>query len=698
MSVSDARPVALRDLLPGQVLRGTQGARYFVRERIGEGGQGWVFAATWNEPDGYRVVVKVLRPDGVTADSLSRFEREASVLRLLGAAARPNPFVVRYFDHAKDAIADPSGGEPITVTFTVLEHVAGPTLERVLAEHRGKSLPLERVRRIASQVVQALSDVHGSNIVHRDLKPSNVLLATDGGVETAKVTDFGLVKVQNLGFARTVALAGATLGYAPPEQFERGNERVSARTDVFSFAAILFEMLCGAPAFPYSEGESPLLIVTRLLNGPRPSLGRVTASGTGGAGRRGTLAPELQDRPDLVEKLDALLAQATASEPGDRQAAIQEFWTGVERIMRTAIEGASASPVVARRPTPGPMVASQVASAVAKRMSPEGLDPLSRTKREGSQPPAETDPRLASPTAWYWRIRQPPVASGVAAAAVFDASGETAYAFGSSGLVRWQAQGWRPVAKSLGDPGAVRGLVRCGQGELLAFGAHGFVARISAEGEVDTWPLPERAVTFHGAHVDNTGTITLVGERPMRAAERSGSEEGTVAVLAQFVRGKLTLLTEAPGCPALRGVTRLGGGVVVACGDWGALVRLELGVAQHLGAMCAGHLLAILPLPDGGAVAVGAGGHALSFSSSLTPLLEPVQTTRHLLSLCVDAKGTAWAGSAQARLVRRSTGGWVRMSGELGLGSAVVTLTATPTTVRAVCDDGALIEGAVLAG
>jgi serine/threonine-protein kinase len=690
MSVSDARPFALRDLLPGQVLRGTQGARYFVRERIGEGGQGWVFAATWNEPDGYRVVVKVLRPDVVSAESLSRFEREATVLKMLGQASRPNPFVIRYFDHAKDTLADPAGGEPHAVTFTVLEHVAGPTLERVLAEHRGASLPLERARRIGSQVVLALSDVHGSNIVHRDLKPSNVLLANDGGVETAKVTDFGLVKVQNLGFGRTVALAGATLGYSPPEQFERGNERVSPRTDVFSFAALFFEMLCGAPAFPHSEGESPLVIVTRLLNGPRPSLARVASAG----GARGALAPELKDRPDLVDRLDAILSQATAAEPGERQASIQDLWTALERVLRTATERASSprAPAI-HSPTPAPMKA-----ASPSPMSPEALEALSRTTPEASKR-GGGDERLASPSAWYWRLRQPSVSPGLTTAAVIDAGGEVALACGSSGLMRWEGQGWRPVGKGLRDAASVRGLVRLTPNDLLAFGTRGHVARIGADGAVDAWTVPEREATFHGAHVDEAGTVTLVGERPTRPAERAaGQDAGSVALLAQFVRGKLALVSEAPGCAGLRGVTRLASGSVVACGNWGSLVRLELGVAQLAGSICAGHLLAIAPLPGGGAVTVGAGGHALCLSPSLAPQLEAVQTTRHLICLAVDEHGVAWAGSAQARIVRRAAGSWVRMSGELGLASAVVTIAATPTSVRAVCDDGAVLEGAVLGG
>jgi serine/threonine protein kinase len=687
MSVTDARSTVLRDLLPGQVLRGTQGARYFVRDRIGEGGQGWVFAATWNEPDGYRVVVKVLRPDAVSPEALSRFEREASVLRMLGQAGRPNPFVIRYFDHAKESLADPAGGEPFPVTFTVLEHVAGPTLERVLAEHRGASLPLDRARRIGSQVMLALSDVHGSNIVHRDLKPSNVLLATEAGIETAKVTDFGLVKVPNLGFGRTVALAGATLGYSPPEQFERGNERVSPRTDVFSFAAMLYEMLCGAPAFPYAEGEGALVIVTRLLNGPRPSLARCAP--------RGHLAQELKERPDLVDRLDALFAQATAAEPGDRPASIQDFWTAVERVLRVAMDRApsTGSPAV-RQPTPGPMSAVAMAS-MPNAMSPEALEALSRTSPEASKR-AASEERLSKPTSWFWRIRQPSVTPGMTTTVAFDEAGESVFACGSNGLMRWDGQAWRPHGRGLRDGSAVRGIIRLARSDLLAFGARGFVARVGAEGEIEAWTVPEREATFHAAHADDAGTVTLVGERPSRPAERAAGQEASIAVLAQFVRGKLTLVSEAPGCAGLRGVTRLASGGTVACGNWGSLVRLELGVAQLAGSICAGHLLAIAPLPAGGAVTVGAGGHALSLSPALAPQLEAVQTTRHLLCLAVDGDGVAWAGSAQARLVRRSNGSWVRMSGELGLTSAVMALQAHPTSVKAVCDDGAIIEGAIL--
>jgi hypothetical protein len=171
-----------------------------------------------------------------------------------------------------------------------------------------------------------------------------------------------------------------------------------------------------------------------------------------------------------------------------------------------------------------------------------------------------------------------------------------------------------------------------------------------------------------------------------------------MGTIAQFSQGRLTLLSDAPTCSGLRAVTRLRGGALVACGDWGAVVRLEYGVAGLVGSVCAGHLYAIGPLPDGGALTVGAGGHALSLTSRLEPQLEAVQTTRDLLALAIDANGIAWAGSAQARLLRRAGGSWLRMSGELGLSSSIVAVWAGSRTVRAICEDGAVVEGVVAEG
>ena len=181
---------------------------------------------------------------------------------------------------------------------------------------RGRGLPVERVRRLVRQVVLALDVVHAQKVVHRDLKPSNILLANEAGTEIAKVTDFGLVKLVDVNLQRTTALAGASLGYAPPEQYEQGNQRVSSADGrLLARGDRLRDAHAAGSAFPFNGGENPLLIVTRILNGPRPSLARAVDG----------VAPELAARRDLVDALDAQLGRALAADPNDRHASVQEF-------------------------------------------------------------------------------------------------------------------------------------------------------------------------------------------------------------------------------------------------------------------------------------------------------------------------------------------------------------------------------------
>ena len=574
MPFADPRLLTLRDVLPGRVLHGTGGTQFHVRDRIGEGGQGWVFTAAWDEPTGYLVIVKVQRPDSVTPESLRRFEREAQVLRMLGQAARPNPHIVRFFDHAMAVMPSPTSGLPVELRFTVLEYVRGPTLEHVLSQSRGSGLALERARRIARQVALALEDVHAHKVVHRDLKPSNVLLANDEGGETAKVTDFGLVKLVDTALGKTMALAGASLGYAPPEQFEQGNRRVNARTDVFSYAAILFEMLTGTKAFPYGGQENPLIIVTRLLNGPRPSL----------ASSRGALPRELATRPELVERLDAVLVRATAAEPNERYGSIRELWQAIDPILRAAAERASFSATgLASAPSPEVAPAVPVEKAPAVDLRAETVETTAR-----QSPSKDADAQLASPAAWKWRVCLAPVRAGAVRVAAFAASGDAAVAIGPMGLLRWDASAWTrlPPPGDL-DVRRVRGISWLKAGDVLLYGANGLAVRLAPEGVLETWELPDKEATFHGAYVDPQGaTVTLVGERPVREGARGKSR--TMGAIAQFARGKLQLLTDAPSATRLRGVTRLRSGAIVACGDSGSSCASRWGCLSTRGRSAGG--------------------------------------------------------------------------------------------------------------
>jgi hypothetical protein len=283
----------------------------------------------------------------------------------------------------------------------------------------------------------------------------------------------------------------------------------------------------------------------------------------------------------------------------------------------------------------------------------------------------------------------------------FATGGEVAMAISATGLLlRWEARAWAPVALPAHVPrAAVRGLLWLPDGTLLLFGAGGLVARVAHNGAANLWRVPDPEITFLGAFAEANGSTTLVGERPYRGAAPRSVPGATSGVVAQFAGDRVTVVSDALNTARLRAVTRLASGPLVACGDWGAIVRVELGVVEHVGSICGGHLACIAPSPAGGAFTVGLGGHALSLSPRLEAQLEAVQTTRDLLSLTTTESGHAWAGSGQARLLRRSSGaasGWVRMTGDLGVSSSMLAVWAQSPSgaeVRAIGDDGAVVQG-----
>lgn len=730
MHASESRLSELRDRLSGRVLEGSAGVQYHLRELIGEGGQGWVFRANWDEPDGFVVIVKVLRPDAVSGDALSRFQREAEVLRLLSQQARPNPYIVRFFDHAIAHMSSPVGGEPLVLPFTVLEYVNGPSLEKVLEETPQRGLPLERARRILKQVTQALEAVHAQKVVHRDLKPSNILLAKESGTEVAKVTDFGLVKLVDPNLRSTVTLAGASIGYAPPEQYEKGNARVSARTDVFSLAAIAFELLSGRMAFPFRDGDNPLIVISRILGAERPSLRHI-----GGA----KLSTELEGRAGILEKIDTELMRALDANPEKRHASVTELWSTIEPLFRAAIEGRSLDPAPSAQqaakdlafietiPAYGDKVAqlnstrqSGVPAGEVAKASPgtpvaaaqaggkvEKSEP--RIERSPSSPPGQqspavfdsmvrvrkTDSEAANPAAWTWRIVTAPLSPGVARAAAFAADGKSAVGVGPGGVARWEQSMWYGMALPSGvNPGLARGIRKLRNGDIVLFGESALLMRMAPSGVHEIIGAPDRQASFHGAHVDEiAGTVLFVGERPLQGrGVRPGATVGTALLTKDARPGALVDIT---GSTRLNAVARILSGALVACGDWGALGRIDGENGRFVGSICNGHLHAIAALPDGGAVTVGAGGYALYLSPKLDPKLEAVQTTKDIACVSLGADGTPWAGAAQSRVLRRTEGSWVRMTPELGLASNVLAVWAGERNVRAICDDGAVLEGSL---
>ncbi len=626
---NDPRLAALRDSLPGRVLRGSGRVQYHLRERIGEGGQGWVFTANWDEPGGFVVIVKVLRPDAVNTDTLRRFQREADVLRMLSQQGQPNPYIVRFFDHATAVITGPDKSSH-TLPFTVLEYVNGTTLEKVLDAAPGRGMQVERARRILRQVSQALEVVHAKKVIHRDLKPSNILLSNESGGEVAKVTDFGLVKLVDVGLARTATLAGASLGYAPPEQYEQGNQRVSERTDVFSLAAITYECLAGKMAFPYRDGENPLLIVTRILNETRPQLAKTSES----------LAPELCSRADLIAVLDTHIGRALSADPNARHATVMDFFSAIEPILKAAAEKGASVPPPASRALPFsetvPASMSNVAASLlpgqipaivpaferpsnlpvmleASKTRPSAPSPIphrsvASPQASSAEPAVSIRPRgdTSDPSLWLWRIATPAIKPDVVRAAAFSEDASSAIGVGPNGVARWERGHWIGIGLPPGfDAGRIRGVLSLPRGEALLFGTGGLLVRLSAIGAFEVLPVSDAEATLFGGHVDARGALVLVGERPDRV--QRGARTGFVA---EYEGRRIVQVKDVPRTTRLRAVTRLTSGTYAAVGEDGVLVRIDWNGIAFRGTLCQGDLFAIASSPDGGAYTVGTGGHA----------------------------------------------------------------------------------------
>ncbi|HLM71825.1 MAG TPA: serine/threonine-protein kinase [Polyangiaceae bacterium] len=632
----------LRDALVGTTLAGTSGVRYHLREILGEGGQGWIYKANYKEPNGFWVVVKVLRPERAQDEALSRFEREADVLRMLGSLAPGNPNIVRFFDfgaHDVDSVL----GE-VSLPFIVLEYVDGQTLEQVIRAHGGFGLPVARVMRVMRQVARALQTVHDHRIIHRDLKPSNILLAQIDGMEVAKVTDFGLVKLTDVGLVRTGNFAGASLGYAPPEQYEMGNTRVSVQTDVFSFATILYEALSGQEAFPCKPGDNAFRVMSRMQTADRPSLARVSA----------TISRELRDRPDLTAAVDRELARATGADPAARHTSIRELWMRVEPLLREVTQPPT---VIANNETSGARNSSSISL------------------------PGAADPMPA------WQLLGPPLAGEQLRAGAF--AGRSVIAIGSRGLYHfahgiWSAMHLPPSV----DARLIRSLVRLPNGRLLLFGDLSLVTLISPAGEPERVILGERDMTLLGAHADEEG-ILLVGEKLSKSA----------GVVVDWRRGTSPVVRVIEGTSRLHGVTRLTGGAILACGTHGALVEIHGSSQREIPWGRTGHLFAVAAAPEGGAFVVGSGGHALYVSPpavtagpGCSATLEAVQTTRDLRGVVLDAMGRPWAIGTQARLMQRRKDVWMRIPLDPMVRASLVVAGVREDSVTVVSEDGSVFE------
>jgi serine/threonine-protein kinase len=331
---------------------------YQLIDKIGAGGMGEIYKAQ-DDRLNRLVAVKILSP-GLSTDPerKRRFFQEAQA-----ASALNHPNIITLYDIVSEG----------DVQCIVMEYIGGKTL-RDLTPAGGLTPP--QTLQYATQIASALTAAHAAGIIHRDLKPSNIMVTTSGLI---KVLDFGLAKWVDSGMSgpeqSTVETAltreGSIIGtvsYMSPEQAE--GKRVDARSDIFSFGSVLYEMLTGKRAF---EGRSGISTLSAIL--------------------RDDVKPINEAAPDVPPLLEKIVLRCLYKDPGARWQSMKEIESALLTLQRQLDpEGHFASPFpTGQMPVAAPT--SSVQPAVSEA-APTALASLSTDRELSVEAPP---PSVAAP-------------------------------------------------------------------------------------------------------------------------------------------------------------------------------------------------------------------------------------------------------------------------------------------------------------
>ena len=319
---------------------------YRIESKIGAGGMGVVYKAVDSRLD-RAVAIKVLPASALASpDRQKRFVQEAKTTSSLN-----HPNIVTIYDINTQEV----DGQP--VQYIAMEYVAGETLDKLIGR---KGLRMREALKYAIQIADALAAAHAAGVVHRDLKPGNIMVTPQGLV---KILDFGLAKttgpLSTDAYAETLHAEASpnteegtvlgTVAYMSPEQAD--GKKIDARSDIFSFGSVLYEMITGRQAFPGSSKLSMLSAV--LYRDPQPVS---------------------QTVPDIHPELERVIGRCLKKDPERRWQTMADVKVALEEL-RDEVDASGIGPAQPRpaRPSPrrvGPWIAIGALAAIALALLP----------------------------------------------------------------------------------------------------------------------------------------------------------------------------------------------------------------------------------------------------------------------------------------------------------------------------------------
>jgi len=288
--------IAATTLGHGDVLDG----RFAIKRLLGMGGTSAVYVAEQRSM-GRDVALKVLRSELFTREQATeRFVRESRAVSRL-----TSPHTISVYDVGRSSEG---------LLYIAMELLKGRSLFQQITEEHGP-MSLWRAVNIVDQVLDSLDEAHGAGVLHRDLKPENIFVIQGAGAtEFAKVLDFGIAELADDPSSRDseTGLVTGTPRYMSPEQME--GKELDARTDLYSLATILFELLSGKP--PFEAGKPVALAIMKIRKDP-PSIEEIS--------------PLVKVPPEIEQ----FIARALSRNPEDRPVDASEF----KNLLTLAMEG-----------------------------------------------------------------------------------------------------------------------------------------------------------------------------------------------------------------------------------------------------------------------------------------------------------------------------------------------------------------------